>query len=264
MPTPFMHLHIAEQIRRKAAANGHGRLDSGRLDSGRLAATLTAEWPAFYLGSVAPDINAISDLPRPTTHFYDLPPLPPADAYQQLWTQFPQLAHPRQMAAGQRVFVAAYCAHLLYDLIWLRQIAWPYFFYAEHLGPPKQRRLIHFILLTYLDSLARAELPDTAVTTLAHAQPDHWLPFATDALLIQWRELLTGQLTPGAPSQTVAIYAGRLGLSPAEFAAALHDPAWMDEHLFGKLPMAEIQAILQTAVPQSIALIDDYLFEDGN
>lgn len=249
MPTPFMHLHIAEQIRCEATANGHGRL----------VATLIAEWPAFYLGSVAPDINAISELPRPATHFYDLPPLPAADAYREMWTQFPQLAQPRQLTAGQRMFVAAYSAHLLYDLIWLRQIAWPYFFQADHLGPPKQRRLIHFILLTYLDSLARAELPDTAVTTLSHAQPDHWLPFAADDILIQWRELLSDQLTPGAPSQTVEIYAGRLGLSSAEFAAALHDPTWMAEHLFGKLPIAEIQAILQTAVPQSIQLIDEYL-----
>ncbi len=249
MPTPFMHLHIAEQIRRQAATNGHGGL----------ADTISAEWPAFYLGSVAPDINAISDLPRPATHFYDLPPLPPADAYREMWTQFPQLAHPQQMSAGQGVFVAAYSAHLLYDLIWLRQIAWPFFFQADHLGPPAQRRLIHFILLTYLDTLARAELPDTAVATLSHAQPNHWLPFAADDILIQWREHLTDQLTPGAPSQTVEIYAGRVGLSPAEFAAALHDPAWMAEHLFGKLPIAEIQTILQTAVPQSIALINEYL-----
>jgi hypothetical protein len=244
-----MHLYIAEQIRCQAMANGHGRL----------AATLTAEWPAFYLGSVAPDINSISDMARTVTHFYDLPPLPPADAYRELWAQFPQLADTRQMTAGHAIFIAAYAAHLLLDLIWLRQIAWPYFFQADHLGPPAQRRLIHFILLTYLDSLARDELPHTAMTTLATAQPDNWLPFAADAVLVAWRDMLADQLAPGAPVQTVEIYAGRLGLSSAEFATALHDPDWMAEHLFGKLPVAEIQAILQTAVPQSIQLIHHYL-----
>jgi len=64
--------------------------------------------------------------------------------------------------------------------------------------------------------------------------------------------------------QTVEIYAGRLGLSPEEFASDLDDPAWMAEHLFGKLPVAEIQEILQTAVPQSIQLVDEYLFGEGS
>lgn len=249
MPTPFMHLNMAEQIRQTAAHNGNGRV----------ADLLAAEWPAFYLGSVAPDINAISELRRADTHFYDLPPVPKNDAVREMLARYPELAQPHRLPKAQRVFVAAYSAHLLLDLVWLRQIVVPLFFEAEHLGTVEQRRLLHFVLLAYLDSLALAALPDTAVDTLSQATPHDWLPFITDDLLLEWRDLLLTQLQPEAAVRTVEIYAGRLKMAPEEFAAALHDPAWMEEHLFAKLPVADIEAILQTAVPQSVQLISEYM-----
>jgi hypothetical protein len=242
-----MHLQIAEQIRQTVA------------DNGRLTHTLTTQWPAFCLGNVAPDVNAISRISRAASHFYDFPPLPEHDAYREMFAQYPQLADAAQLPVAQAVFVAGYAAHLLLDLIWLREIAWPYFFQAEHLGPPAQRRLLHFVLLAYLDTLALEALPGTAVQTLAHAHPTAWLPFVPDEVLADWRDRLVDQLQPGAPIHTVEIYAGRLGMSAAEFAAALHDPVWMADHVFGKLPVTEIQQIIQTAVPKSIEMMKNYL-----
>ncbi len=151
-----MHLHIAEQIYEMAAANGNGRLQT----------SLAAEWPAFYLGSVAPDVNAISTLPRASTHFYDMPPDPDETAYKTMLAQFPQLANVAAMSLGQAICVAAYSAHLMLDLIWLREVVYPFFFRAENLGNRQQRRLTHFILLTYLDTIALEGLPQTAVSTL--------------------------------------------------------------------------------------------------
>ncbi|MCP4360336.1 MAG: zinc dependent phospholipase C family protein [Chloroflexi bacterium] len=244
-----MHLQIAEQIQQKTTRNGHGRLHN----------CLTAEWPAFYLGSVAPDINAISDIPRADTHFYTLPPLPDNDAIPEMLAAYPQLARPSQMNPSQALFIAAYSAHLLLDLIWLREVVVPFFVEADHLGSREQRRLTHFILLTYLDTLALDSLPDTAVTTLSHAQPQTWLPFAPDSVLIEWRDLLVGQLHPNAPIRTIEIYAGRLRMSTAEFQAALNDAAWMEAHIFNKLPVADIQQIINSAAPRSIELIQNYL-----
>ena len=156
-----MHLHIAEQIFSMVAANGNGRLQQ----------TLAADWPAFYLGSVAPDVNAISPLPREGTHFYDVPPAPEETAYGAMLEKHPQLTDFGRMSAGQAVFVAGYSAHLMLDLIWLREIVYPFFFKADHLGDRKQRQLTHFILLTYLDTIAFEALPETAVSTLATALP---------------------------------------------------------------------------------------------
>ena len=244
-----MHLHIAEQIYESVAAR----------DNGRLQASLAAEWPAFYLGSVAPDVNAISTLPRESTHFYDVPPARDEMAYPTMLAQYPQLADLASMSQGQAICVAAYSAHLMLDLIWLREVVYPFFFLPKDLGDRQQRILTHFILLTYLDTLALDSLPATAVTTLAAAQPNHWLPFIDDEILLAWQEMLVAQLQPGAPVRTVEIYADRLGITPDEFAANLQNPAWMQANVFDKIPVDQVQSILRAAVPKSIELIDNYL-----
>ncbi|GJM42416.1 MAG: hypothetical protein DHS20C20_26980 [Ardenticatenaceae bacterium] len=249
MPTPFMHLRVAEQILEMTAANGNCRLQTA----------LAAEWPAFYLGSVAPDVNAISAIPRESTHFYDVPPAKADMAYPTMLARYPQLADITVISPGQAICVAAYSAHLMLDLIWLREVVYPFFYLAKDLGDRRQRRLTHFILLTYLDTIALNALPETTVTTLAAAQSCQWLPFVDDAVLAAWQEMLVAQLQPGASVKTIEIYAGRLGMSPAEFADNLQNPAWMQAQVFDKIPVDKVQQILQTAVPQSIDLIGNYL-----
>ncbi|MBE2197432.1 MAG: hypothetical protein IAE79_02405 [Anaerolinea sp.] len=252
MPTPFTHLQIAEQIRRQVVADG-------RSPDGRLAELLQTEWPAFYLGSVAPDVQTISGAPRPQTHFYDIPPAPDSQAYPLMLATYPELADAATLLPAQAVFVAAYNAHLLLDLVWYRQISLPYFVDAAGLGSRDHRRLLHHTLLTYLDKQAYLSLPDTAVTTLAAAQPAHWLPFVTDADLLAWRDLLVAQLQPGAALQTAAVYAGRLHLSPAILTAYVDDPTWLHAHLFRSIPLDQVQAQLATAVGASVQCVKTYL-----
>ncbi len=252
MPTPFMHLHIAEQILAGLSAGS---------DNGRIHAQLAAEWPAFYLGSVAPDVNAISELTRAQTHFYTMPPAADVHAPAVMLEQYPTLAQAGQLSMDRAVFVAAYQAHLLLDLIWLRDVVYPYFVQVDHLGDRQQRELTHLILLTYLDALAVEALPDTAVSTLAHAQPQQWLPFVADEILNDWRDMLVAQLSPNASLRTIEIYASRLGIAATQFAQNLQDKAWMDDYVFGKIPVAAIQAILTEAVPRSIKIISNYLQE---
>ena len=123
------------------------------------------------------------------------------------------------------------------DLIWLREVVYPFFYLPRDLGDRQKRQLTHFILLTYLDTIALNALPETAVSTLAAADSKQWLPFIDDAILTEWRDMLVTQLQPGAPVKTVEIYAGRLRASPVEFAANLQDPAWMQAQVFDKIPV---------------------------
>ena len=247
MPTPFMHLQMAEEICVEAQRR-----------NGRLHALLCQQWPAFYFGSVAPDFQSIAGVPRQQTHFYGVPPEPDNMGYNYMWQAYPSVTDVAHMTPEQAMFVAGYSAHLLYDVIWLREVVDPFFFHAKNLGDRKQHILIHFILLTYLDKLAVEALPPTAVHTLAAAHSDQWLPFAENKDLLTWRDLLVPQLEPDAPLSTVEIYAERLQMTPAEFAANLDDPAWMAAHVFGKLPVPQIQEILATAVPRSVDLLLEY------
>lgn len=251
MPTPFMHLAVAEQI--LIALEGEG--ENGRF----LSHHLTQHWPAFYLGSVAADLSTVSDVSRDATHFYTMPPAPDVQAYPEMLAAYPALANPAHMAPDHAVFIAAYAAHLLLDLIWLREIVYPFFVQQAKWENRKQGQLVHNILLTYLDQLAQAELPETAVSTLAAARSQQWLPFAPDTALSDWQAMLVAQLQPGAPSQTINIYAARLGMTPSQFATSLQDPDWMETHVFGKIPVTNVQTILKDAVPRSIALISNYL-----
>lgn len=244
MPSPFVHLHIAEQV--KAAANG------------RLHQTLAAAWPAFYLGTIAPDYPFVTEASRASSHFYDLPPAPDNLGYNRMLASHPSLADPAGLPADQALFVAAYCAHLMLDLIWLREIVFPYFVQQPQLGDRRTRERLHFVLLTVLDQKALAQLPSTAVTTLSAATPNHWLPFAGDADLIAWRNMVATQLTPNGEIATVKIFAGRLGINPAEFAACLQEE-WLAANLYPGVPVALIESRLKTAVVDTIDLVQRYL-----
>ncbi|MCA9932277.1 MAG: hypothetical protein H6662_03105 [Ardenticatenaceae bacterium] len=251
---------MAERIATQLAGlDGRSSLDGRSPTNGCLLDLLRREWPAFYLGSVAPDVQTVSGAPRTATHFYDVPPEQGNMAYPRMLVQYPQLADVKQMPLAQAVFVAGYSAHLLLDLVWFREILMPIFVNSSALGEGRQRWMMHHTLLTYLDGLAYASLPETAVNTLAAAHPQHWLPFVTDQDLQTWRDMLTVQLEPDAPLETVAVYAQRLHMTPADFAAQLADEQWMSTHFFALVPVEKVQARLETAVTESISVIHNYL-----
>lgn len=241
-----MHLQIAERVRASQELRG------------RVRRLVEQEWPAFYLGSIAADVQTVSHAPRDQTHFYGLPPDPHRPAHELMFSHHPSLAQAAGLPPAQAVFVAAYAAHLMLDVRWYWDVLTPYFIGAEW-GEHRHRFLVHNTLLTYLDQLALAALPPAAGDTLAAAEPHNWLPFVADPDLTHWRDMLVDQLRPGATAQTVEVYARRLGMSPADFAANLHNPAWMEEHLFSNVPLPHVQAMLDKAVGQSIELITSYL-----
>jgi hypothetical protein len=245
-----MHLQIAERVRA-----------SDQLSSS-LRQLLTAEWPAFYLGNVAADYQTICDIPRSQTHFYRLPPEPGVAAHETMLAAYPQLTAVAVQSSAQAAFIAGYSAHLMLDLRWQHEIMNPLFVQSNLWDDHRERFVSHNILLTYLDQLAFADLPENAGAILAAAAPQGWLPFAVDSDLQRWQMMLVEQLLSGATGlQTVAIYAQRMGMSAEEFAHRLHDPDWMEREVFGKASLAVVQELLATAVTDSIALIEAYYDE---
>jgi len=242
-----MHLAVAERI----CKNSRLQEAAGEL--------LDRHFSAFYLGSVAPDYQWLKNLPRESTHFYGLPPETGNLGYPTMFSRFPELADSWRLSQEQAVFVAAYCAHLYLDLRWYHEVLMPYFVAPPEWDDNHQRFVVHNTLLTYLDKLAFQSLPERAEQTLADATPINWLPFAEDDDLILWRDMLAAQLRPGAPLRTIEIYAGRLYMSPEDFAANLEHPEWMEEHLFGRVPVDSVQGMITSAVSGSADLINEYL-----
>ncbi|KPK10146.1 MAG: hypothetical protein AMJ56_08820 [Anaerolineae bacterium SG8_19] len=246
MPTPFMHLQVAEGIK------SHSRLHP------TLSALIERHFSAFYLGSIAPDVQSITKQPRSSTHFYDLPPRPEDKAYPKLLATYPQLSKPEHLPPEQSVFVSAYCAHLMLDLRWYHEVLIPYFVDPVEWDDNHQRFVVHNTLLTYLDKIAVESLPDRAGQILAEAKPDGWLPFVNDDDLARWRDNLVDQLQPGAPLRTIEIYAGRLYMLPEEFANNLEEPSWMEEHLIRRVPVDSVIEMMSSAVAESVNLINHY------
>ncbi len=250
MPTPFMHLHTAEKIQKIIVAE---------CPNNGLLAQLQAAWSAFYLGSVAPDYQIICDIPRENTHFYKMPPEPGNMGYNRMLQTFPQLADAHKLTPAHATFIAAYAAHLLLDVIWLREVLYPLFLNSPNFVDRRERHLAHLTLLTYLDGLAYDALPASAGMTLAAAAPDNWLPFADSVDVGRWQTMLAQQLLPGGHRETVEIFAGRLGLTTEEFGTLLADESWLQNNLFTKIPIDMIQARLDTAVLESVTVIKNYL-----
>lgn len=247
-----MHLHVAEQMLTALAKRPEV--------NGRLHTQLCENLPAFYFGNIAPDFPAVCNFRRSDSHFHHIPPATDEDPFANMLAAYPHLRPAANLDPGHAVFIGAYGAHLLLDVMWFHQVVIPYFVEPPNLGERSHRRLLHFSTLTYLDRKARAALPAKVGSTLNAAPSDGRLPFGRASDLRQWRDLVAEQLFPGAASKTVEIFAGRLSLSPAEFAANLDNRQWMETVLFPFVPIEKIELMLQTAVPRSIQLLTDYLF----
>jgi hypothetical protein len=253
MPTPFTHLYVAQRLLDRFEDSA----DTCQ-ERARVSAVLRRCWPAFCLGSVAPDVQEQAGLSREATHFYTLPPESDADGVANLLARYPDLAGDRCHSDEQAAFVAGYLTHLQLDLLWFRKILLPHFVAAPDLGEIEARVLLHNLTLIVLDQRHRTQLPPVMGTTLHLTQPDRWLPFVGDEHLVAWRDHLAGQLVAGATSETVAIYAQRMSIPAADLQENVNDVQWLQTNLLARVPVTTIEAQLDSSVDQCLALVESY------
>ena len=142
--------------------------------------------------------------------------------------------------------------------IWHFDVVLPYFANSTVVEEMSERYLLHLALLTYLDNAAFQALPAAAYASLGTAATVYALPFADEEQLARWQAYLLQQMAPAGRSETIAIFAARLRMTPEEFAAKLHDPDWMDRELFARIPVSKIQKQLDAAVSRSLDLVSAY------
>ncbi|HEX9090149.1 MAG TPA: hypothetical protein VF831_01600 [Anaerolineales bacterium] len=95
MPTPFYHLHLAEDLLK------HPWLGT------EVSHFLNAWRPLFLFGNTAPDVQVVSGQSRQQTHFFNLPiqegdPVP----WELIQSEYPQLANPQGLPERQSTFLA--------------------------------------------------------------------------------------------------------------------------------------------------------------
>jgi hypothetical protein len=245
MPTPFMHLALAEEV-----------LQGDELS--RTASNLLHQQRGpFLLGNTAPDVQTVSGQARIESHFYTLPRTTDRPAHESLFATHPALAQPAELPPAQAAFVAGYIAHLLLDELWLDDIFLRFF--SEDWASRRQRAFIHNVLRTWADRQDRQRLNGTVAAALYEAEPQRWLPFVDDDNLRAWRDWLIQQLSPGQDTHTTEVFAQRMGVSTTDIEALLSSPDMMAAQVFSRVDQAALRSFHDTGYARGIALINRYL-----
>ena len=230
MPTPFTHLRILQNLLADEALPPLYRELLGR------------QLPAFQLGSIIADARVSSGLGRDVTHFYAYG-LPIAERpWRKMLRCHRALTAPKNEA--HLAFIAGYVAHLATDEAWALKMVRPQFWEREWLNVEGRDKFFALhLILTVMDERDEALLENWHAASLAQCQPGGWLPFMPDDALRGWRDYVAGQLLPGGASETLAIFARRLGRDPAELRAALDDPTQLQNCLWRHVPPGLLAAV---------------------
>ncbi len=230
MPTPFSHLLVAQRL-----------LSDPAVPAGQRA-LLNTHRPAYLLGSVVADAHGIAGLKREDTHFYSYEHGMHGQPWRVMLDTYPALQVTRDPA--QRAFVAGYVMHLAMDEIWSLDMT-----DAQFVGGSWANRIQRFLmlhtLLIFMDERDQRLLDPALNAELPHAQPDHWLPFLADDVLIAWGDLIDRQLRTGGVSETLEIFGARVKKTPAELRAILDSPDRMQAELWANVPrdlLAQVEA----------------------
>lgn len=245
MPTPTMHLVVAEEmLRRKDLSLATRRL-------------LNQQQGPFLLGHTAPDVRTVSGQRREVCHFYAVPRVSDRPAYCALFDAHPQLSHIEALSPPQTAFVAGYVAHLLLDELWLEDVFRRFF--LQDWGPLYERLFLHNVLRTWMDHRAQERLSGRVAQILREAEPDGWLPFVADEHLLIWRDWLVQQLGADQRMETADVLARRMGISPERIEAVAGSPTKMEHRIFRRFPRSDLRAFEEVGYRHSVLLVDWYI-----
>lgn len=205
MPTPFEHLIYADLVL------NHPGLPK------QLREFLHREIGPFLLGTTAADIQSITGQGRVETHFYRLSEGRDGSPADKMIRLYQELAHPEELPPARAAFITGYLVHLAWDEIWAWDIFVPFYRDGEQWPDRANSRVRSFFvhhnaMRVWLDRKAYAGLRDNAAIPglLRETVSDHWLPFAPDWALAQWRDWLVEQLEDPSLIQTAEVFAERL------------------------------------------------------
>jgi hypothetical protein len=248
MPTPFSHLVFAERLREDMSVPSALRM------------LVEAEWSAFLLGSVAADGHVLAGIGREVTHFYAYDRPMEDNPWRVMVNQHPKLLSPQTPA--QRAFVVGYVGHLSMDEIWSLHMLRPHFAEREWASRGQRFLMLH-ILLIYMDERDLALLPDVLADDLNSVQPYNWLPFLSDEMLINWRDLIYRQIKPDGKSETLEIFGQRIHRTPEELRAILDSPEQMQADLWANIPPALLADIEEQMYSHAREQMMVYMVESG-
>ena len=165
-----------------------GRLDSEVVEK---AHGVFDHLGAYYLGSTAPDIRAMTRWPREQTHFAPLSVEEVGTGTRTMFRMHPELQE--DMSPASKAFLAGYVGHLAADEVWITSVFRLHFDTAE-----KSSLTGDQIEANIWDRAMQLDLDRQALPKInGDTHPEKWLdcsdhnvsmPFFEDGLLTEWKD----------------------------------------------------------------------------
>jgi len=146
---------------------------------------------AYYLGSTAPDIRAMTRWPREQTHFAPLSVEEVGTGTSTMFRMHPELQE--DMSPASRAFLAGYVCHLASDEVWITSVFRPHFDTAED-----SRLTGDQVEANIWDRAMQLDMDRQALPQISgDSHPEKWLacsdhnvsmPFFEEGLLGEWKD----------------------------------------------------------------------------
>ena len=174
MPNLPMHIHLANEVAEQ--------LDRGYVFDHK---------GAYYLGSTAPDIRAMTRWPREQTHFAPLSVEEVGTGTKTMFRMHPELRE--HMSPASQAFLAGYVCHLAADEVWITSV------FRRHFDTTEENSLTDDqVEANIWDRAMQLNMDRQALPRInGCAHPEHWLscsdknvsmPFFEDGLLTEWKD----------------------------------------------------------------------------
>jgi hypothetical protein len=174
MPPPVLHMSLAKMLADSLALSD---IDSDR--------------GAYYLGSTAPDIRAITRWDRDLTHFFDLNDFGHQDSVGALFDAHPELSDRTEVAGGTAAFLAGYITHLVLDQGWISDVYRPLFGEKSPLAGSERANVMDRVIQFEMDRQKREDRPaiDAMCADIAATALEITIGFIDIETLRRWREV---------------------------------------------------------------------------
>jgi hypothetical protein len=127
------------------------------LADGLRVADIEADRGAYYLGSTAPDIRAVTRWERERTHFFDLNDFGHQDSVRAMFEAYPELTDRANVTGSTASFLAGYITHLILDEGWISEVYRPLFGERSPLAGSERANVMDRVIQFELDRRQRED-----------------------------------------------------------------------------------------------------------
>jgi len=213
---------------------------------------------AFLLGSISPDVRAVSGHPREATHFFAIPPTDARPASQVMLDDWPALLSISDETRA--AFVAGYMTHLIMDQTWVEMIVMPSLFIDDQKWDARHPNWrLYGILMTYLEYRAGPRLPAGTTQSVAGARPKGWLPFVRDMFLKQWGGHVARIIRQGGPRLVSSGLVKTCRMGADEMEAIVTSEDEMAREAYATVPRDQIAAFEAETARRCQETVTQYL-----